>query len=328
MRTILTFLTLIFLQGAFGQNENHFNKGFYAGYNETLADAKLSAYKGYADPTKCQQTTVYNKSIDENVDEKLYGDGYRWGVQQASKHIPVIEKQIKKEFANKQQQTNVQTNNVNTDSQNLGQRQELEYLQTQENVGQQRNKQVYNQQILCQMQQKQVQSQRAYQQEISSTLNSLSNSLQAQAYNTIKTEIQGREKVATNFAKLNSSRIEKVNSMYKQIPISNFERNITGQFNANLFIERKYSLINNQELVTEIPCLIIVENNKITNLYPYGKKGFELDYPKEMVSASYLSNGIVKYTDFNTLETVTVVLLEPYFSDNPKQYNVSENGTG
>jgi hypothetical protein len=332
MRTILTFLTLIIFQGVFAQTENHFDKGFYAGYGDTLDDAKLSAYKSYADPRKCQQTKIYNSSIDKNVDEKLYADGFRCGVQQASKDIPLIEKQIKKEFADKQPQTNIQikdlNQNLNAESQQLRQKQELEYQQSQVNADQQRNKQIYNQQVLYQMQQKQIQTQRAYQQEISSTLNSLSNSLQTQVYNTIKTEIQRRKNVATNFANINSNRIEKVNSIYKQIPASNFKKNINGQFSAHLFIERKYSFINNQELVTEIPCLVIVENSKITNIYPYGKKGFELDYPKEMGSSSYLSNGIVKYTDFNTLETVTVVLLEPYLSDNPKQHSVLENGTG
>lgn len=186
----------------------------------------------------------------------------------------------------------------------------------------------YNQAVLQNMQQKQLQTQRAYQQEINSTLNSLSNSLQAASLNTITKEIRRRENVATNFANVNSNRINKVNDIYNQIPPSNFKRNINGQFSAHLFLERRYSFMNNQELVTEIPCLIVVENNKIINVYPYGKKGFELEYPKNMPSSSYLSNGIVKYNDFNTLETVTIVLLEPYLSDNPKQYSVLENGTG
>ncbi|MDX8554652.1 hypothetical protein MK851_13595 [Tenacibaculum sp. 1B UA] len=188
------------------------------------------------------------------------------------------------------------------------------------------NQQIYDQQVLTQMQQRQAQTQQLYQQEISNTLGNLSNSLQAAAYNNIKREIQRREKVATNFTRYNSGRIEKVKSLYNQIPSPNFDKNISGQFNAHLFLQRRYSFINNQELVTEIPCLVIVKNNKVVNIYPYGKKGFELEYPK--LSASCLSNGIVKYTDFNTLESVTIVLLEPYLSDNPKQYSPLENGTG
>lgn len=190
------------------------------------------------------------------------------------------------------------------------------------------NQQVYDQQVLYQMQQRQIQTQQAYQQEISNTLGNLSNSLQAAAYNNIKREIQRRENVATNFARYNSNRIDKVNELYKQIPTSNFDRSISGQFNAHLFLQRRYSFMNNQELVTEIPCLIIIDKNKVTNIFPYGKLGFELDYPKEMENSSYLSNGIVKYTDFNTLESVTVVLLEPYLSDSPKQYSPLEKGTG
>jgi hypothetical protein len=209
------------------------------------------------------------------------------------------------------------------------QQEELQASINQQQQSQRRqNQQVYDQQILNQMQQKQAQTQQVYQQEISNTLGNLSNSLQAAAYNNVKREIQRREKVATNFARYNSSRIDKVNSLYKQIPNSNFNRNISGKFNAHLFLQRKYSFISNQELVTEIPCLVIVENNKVVDIYPYGKKGFELKYPKEMESASYLSNGIVKYTDFNTLESVTVILLEPYLSNSAKQYSPLEKGTG
>ena len=92
MRITLTILTFILVQVIYGQTENHFNKGFYTGYGETLDEAGYGAYKSYADPRKCQQTKIYNSSIEKNVDEKLYADGYRCGVQQASKDIPLIEK--------------------------------------------------------------------------------------------------------------------------------------------------------------------------------------------------------------------------------------------
>jgi ABC-type multidrug transport system fused ATPase/permease subunit len=93
--------------------ENHFNKGFYAGYGETLDEAGYGGYKSYADPSKCQQTKTYNRGIEKNVDEKLFADGYRCGVQQASKDILLIEKQIKQEFENKQKNTKIQSENLN-----------------------------------------------------------------------------------------------------------------------------------------------------------------------------------------------------------------------
>jgi len=163
---------------------------------------------------------------------------------------------------------------------------------------------------------------------VSSTLNSLSSSLQVLAYQNVERELKRREKVAINFTSKNSDRIKKVKNLYNQIPAENFNKVVTGQYKGHLFIEKEYSFINKQKLITETPCLIVVKNNKIINIFAYGKKGFKLSYPSELPSSSNLSNGIVKYNDFNTLETITVILIEPYLQNSPKQYKINEKGTG
>tara|TARA_R110002051_G_scaffold3131_6_gene16863 strand:- start:14340 stop:15359 length:1020 start_codon:yes stop_codon:yes gene_type:complete len=137
-------------------------------------------------------------------------------------------------------------------------------------------------------------------------------------------EFSRRENAISDFEIQNKNRIEDINTLYSEIPAQNFEKNINGQFQAHLFITTKnYSFKMNQEIVSEVPCVVYVEDNKIIQLFPYGKKGFELDYPKNMESSSYLSEGIVQYQDFKNDQLFTVVLLEPFLSEEPKQYEVS-----
>ena len=142
-------------------------------------------------------------------------------------------------------------------------------------------------------------------------------------------ELLRRENAITTFETQNKKRIEAINTLYSEIPAENFEKNITGQFQAHLFITTKnHSFKMNQELVSEVPCLVNVENNKIIQLFPYGKKGFELDYPKHMESNSYVSEGIVQYHDLKNDQLFTVVLLDPFLEDEPKQYKVNSQEFG
>jgi hypothetical protein len=142
-------------------------------------------------------------------------------------------------------------------------------------------------------------------------------------------ELLRRKKAITDFEIQNKKRIEDINTLYDEIPVENFEKNISGQFQAHLFITTKnHSFKMNQELVSEVPCLVNVENNKIIQLFPYGKKGFELDYPKNMESNSYISEGITQYHDLKNDQLFTVVLLDPYLEDEPKQYKVNNQDFG
>lgn len=160
------------------------------------------------------------------------------------------------------------------------------------------------------------------------TLDRLSTSLPKITNDDIENELRRRENVANNFTQRNINLIKEINKLYKSIPFQNFANKVNGQFSAHLIFKKKYSLINGHELAAEVPCLIKVEDNKLTQIFPYGKKGFELDYPKEMPLSSYLSNGLVQYKDIKTKDTLTVVLLDPYLFDNPKQYRVNNKGYG
>jgi len=141
-------------------------------------------------------------------------------------------------------------------------------------------------------------------------------------------EINRRSEAVKNFQNINNRRVKAVDSIYNQIPIENFNKVVNGSFRAHLFIKKKYSFSNDQELITEIPCIVMVEESKIVQIYPYGKKSFALDYPKSQASNSYLSSGIVQYNNSKTEETITIVLLDPFLQDQPKQYKVNKDGAG
>jgi len=152
--------------------------------------------------------------------------------------------------------------------------------------------------------------------------------MQAMAYQNIKRELDRRSNVANNFVSYHSDRITKLTSLYNQVPKTNFSKILNGLYSAHLFSSRKYSFVNNQELVAETNCLVKVENNIVKNIYLYGKEKFEINYPKEYPENSLLSNGIVKYSDYETLETVTLLILEPYLSKTPKEYSLTKVGVG
>jgi len=186
----------------------------------------------------------------------------------------------------------------------------------------------YNQEVLNKLKQNQIQSQNNYNQEVSNTLNSLSRSMQAMQFQNIKRELDRRINVANNFVSYHSDRITKLTNLYNQVPKTNFSEILNGLYSAHLFSSRKYSFVNNQELVAETNCLVKVENNIVKNIYLYGKENFEIDYPKEHAENSQLSNGIVKYSNYETLETVTLLILEPYLSKTPKEYSLTKDGVG
>lgn len=338
MKNFLFILGALAFQNINAQAANSFSTGFREGYESTIDDANLRGQYNFADETKCPATKIYNTTIDKNANEKLYSEGYRCGVQMASKDIPRIQ-ELNAFDAQKRNEENSKlygsTNNKITDnnsqqSNEYNERQRLEAQQTQNRINQERNsKSLQNQQyyssMLQNMRNQQIQSQKYYQQELNSTLNTLSSSLQAMQYNIIKKELDRRSTTANNFARFQSDKIEKIQNFYSQIPKSEFNKTLNGIYSASVLGKRKYSFVNNQELISETPALVNIENNVVKNVYLYGKEKMELNYPKNSPEKSYLSNGFVVYSDFKTLETITILVLEPYTTSNPTNYNLTTN---
>lgn len=194
----------------------------------------------------------------------------------------------------------------------------------------------YNPQYVQQLMQQQQQSQNNYNKqfensmnELSSSMRSLSNSMQAMAIQNVKNELIRRKNVANNFIVEHGNRLNKLSTLYKQIPESKFKQVLNGTYNGYFIMKKKYSFSNENELQTEVDCKIVVENNVVKNIYLYGKKGFELDYPSKYPENSVLNNGIAKYYDYDNLQESTIIILEPFLNSNVKKTSViSDNGVG
>lgn len=194
----------------------------------------------------------------------------------------------------------------------------------------------YNPQYVQQLMQQQQQSQNNYNQQYESTMNelsssmrSLSNSMQAMAMQNIKNELLRRKNVANTFIVEHGNRLNKLSTLYKQIPENKFKQVLNGTYNGYFIMKKKYSFSNENELQTEVDCKIVVENNVIKNIYLYGKKGFELDYPSKYPDNSVLTNGIAKYYDYDNLQESTIIILEPFLNSNLKKSAViSNSGVG
>ena len=194
----------------------------------------------------------------------------------------------------------------------------------------------YNPQYVQQLMQQQQQSQNNYNKEfensmneLSSSMRSLSNSMQAIAMQNIKDELIRRKNVANNFIVEHGNRLNKLSTLYKQISENKFKQILNGTYNGYFIMKKKYSFSNENELQTEVDCKIVVENNVVKNIYLYGKKGFELDYPTKYPENSILTNGIAKYYDNDNLQESTIIILEPFLNSNLKKTAViSNSGVG
>lgn len=363
----LLILIVQFSQNVFSQIGSPFENGFKEGYLETLKDAGIiGSYPEYADSRMCESKKTYVN--DNKANEKIYADGYRCGVSQASKAIVKINSKINnnvKQYDNsslkdiqdniddlrqkirkglapqqesainaqilalEQQKSNIIISTKTANSAKNKQ-EEDHYDSQRRNLDENKRMQTYNynQEVLNQLKQNQIQSRNNYNQEISNTLNNLSHSMQAMAYQNIKRELDRRSNVANNFVNYHSDRITKLTNLYNQVPKTNFSKILNGVYTAHLFNSRKYSFVNNQELITETGCLVKVENNIIKNIYLFGKEKLELSYPKENPENSLISNGIVKYSNYETLESITLLILEPYMTKTPKEYSLIKDGVG
>lgn len=326
MRKTFLTLALVALQAISAQVKvDEFEKGFREGYELTLDDAKMSAYKNRGDSRKCLGTKIYSNPNEKNVGAKLYGDGYRCGVQQATSDITKFENEILQSYNEKQVGINTKpaaVQDYNNEQKNAG-------IQIAKNVEMRGNAKVqppyYNASILQDLKNKQIQSQNQFEQELTSGLKSLGNSMQAIAYQQVQRELNRRLETANTFANHHAEQIGKLQNFYSGIPAANFNKILNGTYSAHVLSKKKYSFVNNQELVNHTPALVDIENNVITNIYLYGKEKMQSDLPQRYPQNSMLSNGIVVYSDYKTLESTTVLVLEPYTSNNIETNSPTKN---
>gem|GEM_PF-5002158 len=214
--------------------------------------------------------------------------------------------------------------NLNINKEN----QELEYQQNQRDAEQKRNQKLLQQN--AQLQQQRIQTE----QQIQNTVTDLTNGLQSFSQQMIQgtqqraiSAFNQRLNMESSFAQTNAKQINKVITYYNSLPKDKFNKIVNGIFEASLFAPQTYSFSKGDNYPTYIPCLAEVEQGKLTHLYPYGKKELELDYPQKFPDNSYFSNGVVVYSDYQNLQEIGVLLIEPYVST-PKHHTIIEGGIG
>lgn len=338
VKFVLKFIFLLgFLGNTYAQINSHFQQGFNQGYEETLRDANITGkYPEYADSRKCNSKLPYQN--DKNANQKLYADGYRCGVNQATIAILKIQKS---NVNNGEEKLNISNSEVGYHADAIRNYQKIAELEKSENKPSQENvvdnevaNTVYNNQDIAyshaiQMQKHQQAQQQYYQrieQGISNAANSLEAGLrQAQEYRN-NMELQHRIRSANQFISSHNTKARNLLEFYNKIPKQSFSRPVTGLFEANIFTSQSYTF-SQSNIITVIPCLVNVVENKLINIYPYGKSGFELDYPEQFPEQSYFSQGFVEYQDYSKLQNITILLMEPYFST-PKKHTIDNANTG
>ncbi len=164
---------------------------------------------------------------------------------------------------------------------------------------------------------------------LGSGVNSLVMGLQYQAMINTQNELIRRQQVANNFVIRHTEKIYKIVEIYNKIPQNNFTKKLsTGWYNAHFLTKKKYSFYNNQEISTEIPCIVFVENDFIKKINLYGKQQFEITLPQEYPQYSLINNGLATYTNYAKLETYSVLIIEPYLNSNNQEIKLSETEVG
>lgn len=140
-------------------------------------------------------------------------------------------------------------------------------------------------------------------------------------------DLKNRRTAANNFIDVNINKVEKVINFYTLIPPSAFDKKLDGLYNAHIIRDSKFSFSQNREIPIEIPCVVNVTDNKVIDVYPYGKKEYKINYATEYPNTSNeIVNGMVRHANYQTLEAETIVFIEPYMSQNPTKCEIGQGG--
>lgn len=165
-------------------------------------------------------------------------------------------------------------------------------------------------------------------QNFSNELNNLSNSMQNVMLADVRRNLLDRQNLISGFYSRNQIKLNKIFSIYNQIPETNFNKNLNGLYKCYYTTQKRYIYANNNEIISVEDCIVNVENNLIKNIYRYGNKEMELDLPTNYPTESEIYKGNATYLDVENLETYRVILLEPYTTSKSTTIKPLENKTG
>jgi len=162
----------------------------------------------------------------------------------------------------------------------------------------------------------------------SNEMMNLSNSMQNIMIADVRKNLSERHNLISGFYNRNQVKLNKIFSLYNQIPVENFNVNLNGFFKCYFITQKKYIYAINSEIISVEDCIVKVENNTVLNLYLDGNKDMELDFPKKSPTESEINNGLVTYFDLEKLETYRLIFLEPYFSLKENETILLRNNVG
>lgn len=165
-------------------------------------------------------------------------------------------------------------------------------------------------------------------QKLSNELNSISNSMQNIMIAEVRKNLLDRQNLISGFYNKNQTKLNKIITVYNQIPKDNFKKNLNGLFKCFYTSQKKFIYANNYEIICVEDCIVKIENNVIENIYLYGNKEMELDLPLKNQYDSKIYNGVVTYIDIENLETFRIIILEPYLTVKVNENQLIENKVG
>lgn len=139
------------------------------------------------------------------------------------------------------------------------------------------------------------------------SLNSAGNALMMVQMRRDQEELKRRQKVANSFIRLHNDKLENISTIYNQIPPERFATQLNGKYNAYLINKKRYSFLDDSQFMTQEPCIVDIRDNVITNVYLNGKEKMQLGFSNLPVQY-----GVANYSDYDTLESSTILVLEPF----------------
>ena len=131
-----------------------------------------------------------------------------------------------------------------------------------------------------------------------------------------------------SFYNKNQTKINKIFSIYNQIPNESFNKKLNGLYKCYFVTQKKYIYANSNEIINVEDCIINIENNIIKKMYLNGNTEMESYLPEKNPNESIINKGVATYFDLENLETYRIIILEPYLSKMKNEINLKKEQIG
>jgi hypothetical protein len=272
-------------------------------------------------------TSIFSQTSPEYIRElEILRAEQRKEEQSVDSHLPSQQRaallsQILAKYQGKEGELSVKYNKIEAQSRNQQEYDESVKRNSEtQKRNDQRNQQAKNYQAELDRQ-NQASSQASNQ--VQRFSNSMSNASTAMRNAMIISEMNRRNKVALKFINSNSSDLTSIIEAHKRIPQENFNKLISGSYIAQLVSNKQFSFLNNQSTESVVECIVIVENNLVSKVYPFKKQNFEISF----IEPIELINGISSFYDETSKVETMLILTSPFLNQNATQSEIIKSET-